>query len=80
MSEPQGRIYYGGNEEEPYITTNSFGERTYVVPAGYPELVRLLQVQAAAYFWATAYQLEGLDDNVDLATVNEWRKNNPPLR
>lgn len=73
-------IYYGGNAEEPYITSNAVGDRTYHVPPGYPDLVPLLQAQAAAYFWATVHQLNGTDDNVDLETVNAWRASNPPFK
>lgn len=76
----QARIYYGGNAEEPYIARNSLGETTYVVPAGYPELVPLLQAQADAYFWPTIHQLADMDDDVDAATIAEWRASNPPLR
>ena len=76
----QARIYYGGNDEEPYIGRNALGETVYFVPAGYPDLVPLLQEQAQAFFWPTVHQLADMDDDVDAATVAEWRANNPPLK
>ena len=73
-------IYYGEDAEEPYIASNSVGDVVYHVPAGYPDLVPILQEQAGAYFWATVHQLNGTDDNVDLETVNAWRESNPQFK